>query len=74
MPKEVVVVTTKPDLGEAEYGVRDTETGQWLIHGVQIPVAVASLTAPQQATIAGARAIMLAAATVDAVAKGYVPK
>lgn len=72
MSKEVVVVTTKPDAGEAEYGIRDTETGQWLRHGIVIPVAVESLTAPQQATISGARSIMQAAATADAIAKGYL--
>lgn len=72
MAKEVVVCTTKPDLGSAEYGIRDTETGAWERHGVAIPVAVQSLTPEQQAVIAGARAIMQAAATADAVAQGFI--
>lgn len=73
MNLEVVVVTTKPDANQAEYGVRNTDTGEWAIHGVLIPVDLGALSPEQQATIAGARAIMTAAATAHAVAAGHIP-
>lgn len=72
MAKEIVVVTTKPAANSAEYGVRDTGTGAWDVHGVVIPVAIESLSPGDQAKLADARAVMLALATADATAKGLI--
>lgn len=72
MKLEVVVTTTKPDLGSAEYGLRNTETGEWVRHGVQIPVDISALTKAQQAVISGARTIMQGAATAHAVSQGFI--
>lgn len=72
MPLQVVVVTTKPEQNEAEYGVRDTATGQWVRHGIKIPVAVESLAPADQAKLAGARAVITTLATTHAQAEGLI--
>jgi len=59
--KEVKIVTIKPLSGEVEYGVQ--EDGQWLVHGIVIPLVVGPATTGEQ---------VVAAATADATAKGLV--
>jgi hypothetical protein len=59
MAKEIKIVTIKPLASEVEYGVQ--ENGQWLVHGVVIPLEVGPATTGEQ---------IMAAATADAQAKG----
>lgn len=71
MIKTVVVVTTKPELNEAEYGVRDDQ-GNWLIHGVQIAVDFGALSDADKSALAVARSVLLRLAQEDASTKGLV--
>lgn len=59
---EVKIITVKPATDQVEYGVKDTETGNWVVHGEVI-------TKPLGPSTTGAE--LVAAATEDAVAKGY---
>ncbi|HYE32529.1 MAG TPA: hypothetical protein VEH27_13950 [Methylomirabilota bacterium] len=70
---DIVVVTTKPDTNEFEYGGRNPD-GSWAFHGEKAQVQLADLTPGEQQTIGAARAILLAKATADAQAKGLTPQ
>ncbi len=72
MPNEVVVVTTKPAENQAEYAIRDTVTGEFVRHGVLIPVSIGSLPPTDQAKLAAARDVMLQVATEHAESQGYI--
>lgn len=69
--KEVIVVTTKPGLNEAEYAI--VEDGQILRHGERIEIDLSALSSADQAALAGARAVLARLAQEDAVSKGLVP-
>lgn len=68
---QVVVVTTKPGLNEAEYAVQNPD-GSFAVHGVRIDLDFGALSAEDQSALAGARAVLLRLAQEDAVARGFV--
>lgn len=74
--RTIKVVTTKPELNEAEYALfEESEPGgpQVLIrHGERIDFDPAGLTSEQQQKLADARALLLELATADATAKGLI--
>lgn len=70
MPK-VVVVTTKPGLNEAEYGIQNPD-GSFAIHGERIGIDISSLSEADQSSLADARAVLFRLATEDAKAKNLI--
>lgn len=68
---EVVVVTTKPGLNEAEYAVRRPD-GSFAVHGVRIDIDIASLPAADQQKLADARGVLLGLAQADAAQRGLI--
>ena len=64
MPLELKIVTIKPATDEVEYGVKETVSGTWIVHGVVINQPLGPDTTGAQ---------LVEAATVDAIAKGYLP-
>ncbi len=71
MSQKVIVVTTKPEANQAEYAVKDTATGEYVAHGILIPVPLESLSPEQQAALGAARAVMGSLALVHAQANGF---
>lgn len=63
MALEVKILTIKPATDEVEYGVKNTDTNTWVVHGVVI-------SKPLGPDTTGAD--LIAAATADAQAKGYI--
>lgn len=77
---KVVVVTTKPGLNEAEYGIQNPDGsfaihGELIgidIHGERIGIDISSLSEADQSSLADARAVLLRLATEDAKAKNLI--
>lgn len=67
----VVVVTTKPSIDQAEYGIQN-EDGSFAVHGVLIPVDAEKLSDEEKSAISDARAVLLRLATEDAKAKNLI--
>lgn len=62
--KEIVITTTRLAAQRLEYGVR--EGGHWLREGIEASWTLDQLTAPQQATLAAAEAVLQAVAEAHA--------
>ncbi len=60
---EVKVVTLKPLENLIEYGLRDSETLEWSVHGIVLPFTLSASTTGQE---------VIEAATADAVTKGLL--
>lgn len=70
MAKQVVVVTTKPDVNQAEYAV--VEDGVVLRHGEVLGFALEELSGEQLAKLAAARGVLQELAEGDAALKGLL--